>query len=62
MEGQVWRLLTFIFVPTSGYNPNDMFTILWFAMTTLFYYYIGNSLERQWALPALPSSTVWAWC
>ena len=42
MEGQVWRLLTFIFVPTSGGF------ILWFALTTLFYYYIGNALERQW--------------
>ena len=28
-----------------------MFSILWFAMTTLFYYYIGNSLERQWGTP-----------
>ena len=42
MEGQVWRLLTFIFVPTSGGF------ILWFALTTLFYYYIGNALENQW--------------
>ena len=22
--------------------------VLWFVMTTLFYYYIGNALERQW--------------
>ena len=48
LQGQIWRIISFIFVPTSGYNPNDMFSILWFAMTTLFYYYIGNSLERQW--------------
>lgn len=51
LQGQIWRIISFIFVPTSGYNPNDMFTILWFAMTTLFYYYIGNSLERQWGTP-----------
>ena len=38
----MWRLLTFIFVPTSGGF------ILWFALTTLFYYYIGNALENQW--------------
>ena len=42
MHGEVWRLLTFIFVPTSGGF------ILWFALTTLFYYYIGNALENQW--------------
>ena len=48
LQGQIWRIISFIFVPTSGYNPNDMFSILWFAMTTLLYYYIGNSLERQW--------------
>ena len=42
LQGQVWRLVTFIFVPeSSGF-------ILWFMLTTLFYYYIGNALERQW--------------
>ena len=45
MEGQVWRLLTFIFVPTSGGF------ILWFALTTLFYYYIGNALETSGVYP-----------
>ncbi len=48
LQGQVWRLLTFVFVPVSGFNPNDMFSLLWFAMSTLFYYYVGNALERQW--------------
>ena len=47
-HGQIWRLLTFIFVPVTGFNPRDMFSILWFAMSTLFYYYVGNALERQW--------------
>ena len=42
LQGQVWRLISFIFVPT-GSN-----FVLWFIMTTLFYYYIGNALERQW--------------
>ena len=42
MHGQIWRLITFVFVPErSGF-------ILWFVMTTLLYYYIGNILERQW--------------
>ena len=48
LQGQVWRIISFIFVPTSGYNPSDMFTTLWFAMALLFCYYIGNALERQW--------------
>jgi membrane associated rhomboid family serine protease len=47
-QGQVWRIITFLFVPVSGYSSSNMFSILWFAMTTLFYYYIGNALERQW--------------
>lgn len=48
LHGEVWRLITFLFIPMNGFNPNDMFSILWFAMATLFYYYIGNALERQW--------------
>ena len=48
LHGEVWRLLTFLFIPVSGYSSGDMFSILWFAMSTLFYYYIGNALERQW--------------
>ena len=42
LQGEVWRIISFVFVPTSGGF------ILWFAMTTLFYYYIGNALEQQW--------------
>ncbi len=47
-QGQIWRVFTFLFVPMNGFNPRDMFSLLWFAMSTLFYYYIGNALERQW--------------
>jgi hypothetical protein len=48
LRGQIWRLVTFLFVPvsTGGYG---LFTaILFFALSTLFYYWIGNALERQW--------------
>ncbi len=41
LQGQVWRLLTFVFVPT---NTN----ILWFAISAYFYYFIGNALESTW--------------
>ncbi len=42
LQGEIWRLITFVFVPqSSGF-------VLWFALSTLFYYYIGNALEQQW--------------
>ena len=40
-KGQIWRLVTFIFVPTT-YSP------IWLAIALYFYYWIGSSLERQW--------------
>ena len=42
LHGQVWRLVTFIFVP--AYNGN----IFFFAVTLYFYYFIGTALEREW--------------
>ena len=44
-QGQIWRLLTFVFVPGSS---NFVFGVLGFVLSTLFYYYIGNVLEMQW--------------
>lgn len=41
LSGQVWRILTFVFVPyTSG--------IVFFLITLYFYYFIGTALEREW--------------
>ncbi len=48
LHGQVWRLVTFLIVPVNSFNPRDLFTVLWFVMSTFFYYYIGAALERQW--------------
>lgn len=42
LHGQIWRLVTWILVPPSGYN---FFTL---AIMMLFYYSIGTSLERTW--------------
>lgn len=42
LSGQVWRLVTFIFVPMGSSN------IFFFAITLYFYYFIGNALEREW--------------
>lgn len=42
MKGQVWRLFSFIFVPTTGNN------ILVAAISFYFYYWIGGALEASW--------------
>ncbi len=39
--GEVWRLVTFIFVP-------DSFRPLWFVVSIFFYYFLGNTMEREW--------------
>ena len=39
-QGQIWRLLTFVLIPESGG--------LWLLIALYFYYFIGNTLERQW--------------
>lgn len=41
MEGQIWRILTFIFIPPSA-------SILFMAFVLYFYYMIGNTLEYEW--------------
>ena len=41
LHGQVWRLITYVFVPTES-RP------IWLLLMLYFYYWIGTSLERQW--------------
>ena len=41
LQGQVWRLITFIFVPMNS-SP------IWVLFTLYFYYLIGTTLERAW--------------
>lgn len=48
LQGQVWRVLSFVFVPVATGGATPIGKALFFAMTILFYYYIGNALERQW--------------
>jgi membrane associated rhomboid family serine protease len=40
-QGQIWRLITFIFVP-------DNTNVLFLAISLWFYYWIGSNLERVW--------------
>ena len=49
-HGQVWRLVTFIFVlPELGTDALSL--ILWNALILYFYYLIGTSLENHWGAP-----------
>ncbi len=41
MQGQIWRLVTFILIPEGG-GPISV------LISCYFYYWIGSSLERQW--------------
>lgn len=50
LHGQFWRLITFVLVPATGgfgtYAAGLMSSVFLFAMTSMFYYSIGNILER----------------
>ena len=41
LHGQVWRLLSFVFIPLSG-------NLLFLALSLYFYWMIGSTLEREW--------------
>lgn len=41
MQGEVWRLVTYLFIPPT-------FSMLWLLFALYFYYMIGSSLEHEW--------------
>lgn len=43
---EIWRLVTFIAIPSISYGGS--MSILWFAISSMCYYFIGNSLEQRW--------------
>ena len=43
LHGEVWRLVTFVFVPGTG-------NLLTLALELYFYYLIGSTLERAWGV------------
>jgi membrane associated rhomboid family serine protease len=45
LRGQVWRLVTWVFYPSSAGN------LLFTAIALYFYYFIGSTLEREWGTP-----------
>ena len=55
LHGQIWRLLTWIFLPI---NPAALFSesmsisnVFFAALALYFYYFIGSTLEREWGTP-----------
>jgi membrane associated rhomboid family serine protease len=47
-RGQVWRLITYIFIPSSPVQPGAMLSPLWAVMALWFLWFIGDGLERAW--------------
>ena len=41
LQGQLWRLITFIFIPPSA-------QIIWIFFVLYFYYLVGAGLEQEW--------------
>ena len=41
MQGEVWRLFTFVFIPPAA-------SFLWIIFILYFYYIVGTGLEREW--------------
>ena len=41
LSGEVWRLVTFLFLPPTSHP-------LWIVFTLYFYYLVGSNLEQQW--------------
>ncbi|MDL2274170.1 hypothetical protein LJC34_06490 [Oscillospiraceae bacterium OttesenSCG-928-G22] len=43
LAGEVWRVVTFVFIPPS-------FSLMFGVLTLYFYYMIGSALEREWGV------------
>lgn len=48
LQGQVWRLFTFVLFPSLGSGMMNPMNILFYAITLYLYFMIGNSLENAW--------------
>ena len=42
LRGQIWRLVTFVFLPLDSSNT------IFFVLSLYFYWFIGSTLEREW--------------
>jgi hypothetical protein len=50
LHGQVWRLLTWVFSSAAG-GSLGLSSIIFTALLLYFYYFIGQTLEREWGTP-----------
>ena len=48
LMGEVWRLVTFLFVPETMGNLLAGFNLIWFAVSLFFYFWVGRTLENAW--------------
>ena len=47
LHGQIWRLLTYVFIPSVSNDPMGLFFM---AIMLFFYYQIGRMLENSWGV------------
>ena len=48
LKGEVWRLVTYIFIPRSIGAPGSMMQPLWLLIALWFLLFIGDRLEHAW--------------
>jgi hypothetical protein len=48
LHGEVWRLVTYIFIPGSVGQPGSMMQPLWLLLVLWFLLFIGDRLEHAW--------------
>jgi membrane associated rhomboid family serine protease len=48
MHGEVWRLVTYIFIPRSIGQPGALLQPLWLVVALWFLLFIGDRLEHAW--------------
>ncbi len=47
-RGEVWRLVTYLFIPRSAAQPGSLMSPLWVVVALWFLWFIGDGLERAW--------------
>jgi hypothetical protein len=50
LRGEVWRIISWIFIPVAG-SGIGMSTVILTALMFYFYYFIGTALENEWGTP-----------
>jgi len=48
LKGEIWRLVTYIFIPNTTGQPGSMMQPLWLLLALWFLFFIGDRLEHAW--------------